>query len=338
MNNYINLLPVYGRGAMINIIEAPRGVGKTFTSTAWLVKRFLKTGHKFIWVRRTEEELQTAKQSFFSKKKLLKKVGLTPDDVKIKGNYGYIKMGRKWVDCVEFCSLSTAAKQRSNDNEDYDVMVVDEAFATPDKVAAFRGNEVSAFIDLFFSKKRDHKLTAFLFGNKEIINNPYYQYFGITPPPHGFSGVRMFRANTLLVWTMSEFVKGEDHNKVAALLSGTPYYDYMFRGAAKTQTAERFGDKPKRARFWASFDFGTPFSVWRTNGTFYVRAGVDRSRLIFICRETRGRYDREMVVTKADKLRFMALDTAARRNKIVYSDPLMAETAGAVFERLGIFR
>jgi hypothetical protein len=45
-----------------------------------------------------------------------------------------------------------------------------------------------------------------------------------------------------------------------------------------------------------------------------------------------------MIVGKADKARFLALDTAARRNKIVYSDPLMAETASAVFERLGIFR
>lgn len=338
MADYINYLPIYGRGALINIIEAPRGVGKTFTAKLWGIRRFLKTGHKFIWVRRTEEETQTTKGAFFNKKKLLKKCGLTEENVKVKGNYGYIKMGRKWVDCVEFCSLSAAANQRSNDDEAYDLMIVDEAFATPARVNMFRGNEVTNFIDLWISKKRDHKMTVFLLGNKEIINNPYYQYFGITPPPQGFQGVRRFRDGTLLVWTMTDFVKGDDHTKVDALLNGTPYHDYMFSGAAKTQSKAIYGEKPKRAKHYAAIDFGTPFTIWKNNGTLYVRGGVDGSRWVFVSRETMGKYQRDILTTSRDKERFLYLAAAIKRNKVIYQNPLVCEAATSFFERMGLVK
>ena len=219
--DYINYLPLYARGATFNFVEAPRDVGKTFTAKFWGTKRFLKCGKKFIWVRRTDEETKTSKEKFF-KKSLLKKLRLTADDVKIKGNYGYSKRGRKWVDFVEFCSLSTASTQRSVDDDAYDLMFVDEAFATPAKVNAFRGDEVREFVDIYFSKKRDHKMTVFLLGNKETVNNPYYTYYGTTPPQNVFAGVRMFRNGTIAVWTITDFVKAKDHDKLVDLLIGTP--------------------------------------------------------------------------------------------------------------------
>ena len=335
---YINYLDIYGRGAAVNVVEAPRGVGKTYTAKLWGLKRYLKSGKKFIWVRRTEEELNTAKTSFFAKKKMLKALGLTPDDVKVKGKHGYIKRGRKWVDVVEFCSLATASKERSADDDAYDLMFVDEAFATPHLVNMFRGNEVTAFIDLFISKKRDHKMTAFLLGNKEIINNPYYQYWGITPPPHGFNGVRRFQNGTLLVWTMTDYVKTADHDKVADLLRGTSYYDYMFTGSAKTQTVASYADKPKRAKHYAAFDFGLPFTVWRSAGTLYVRGGVDTNRPIFVSRETFTKYANPIITDHRDKDRFLLLYGALKRGKVCYSDPCINEAASAVFERLGVLR
>lgn len=336
--NYINYLPIYGRGASVNVVEAPRGVGKTFTAKLWGIKRAIKTGHKFYWVRRTEEELNVAKTTFFAKKKLLKRLGLTEDDVKVKGKYGYVKQGRKWVDVVEFCSLATVSKERSSDRDEYDLMFLDEAFATPDKVNQFRGNEVAAFIDLYISKKRDHKLVAFLLGNKEIINNPYYQYWHITPPPQGFNGIRSFQNGTLLVWTMTDYVKTADHDTVADLLRGTQYYDYMFTGAAKTQSRVQYANKPKRARFYAAFDNGIPFTVWRSSGSLYVRGGLDQSRSVFIHRELIGKYANSITLSPHDKDRFMLLYGALKRGKVFYADPLIHEASNAVFERLGLLK
>ena len=335
MQNYINYLPIYSRHAIFNLIEAPRDVGKTFTAKLWGTKRFLKCGKKFVWVRRTEEETKVAKGKFF-KKKHLKMLGISPEDVRIKGNYGYIKRGRKWVDFVEFCSLATAEKQRSVDDEDYDFMFVDEAFATPAKRAVYKGDEVRDFIDLFISKKREHKMTAFLIGNKETINNPYFQYFGITPPPDGFEGVRMFRNGTVCVWTFSDFVESEDHDQMTALLQGTPYYEYMFKGAAKCATPVRLEKTPKNARFYCAFDFGTPVTISRHNGRFFARGGLDPSRNVFVSRETMGKYAVQILCTRRDKTRFAGVERAYKSNSISYDTNLTAETVLSIFEQIGI--
>lgn len=337
MNNYINYLPLYGRGALINAVEAPRGVGKTYTAKQWGMKRFIKSGKKFIWVRRTDEETRASKGKFF-KAKMLRALGLTMDDVRVKGNYAYMKRGKKWVDFCEFCSLSNAATQRSVDDEDYDLMFLDEAFATPERVNMYRGDEVRDFIDLYISKKRDHKLTAFLLGNRETYNNPFYDYFKISPPPIGFEGVRMFNGGTIAVWTLSAYVTDSEHDKVAKLLENTAYGAYMFEGASKTAKAHVYGKPPKSASVYACFDFGRPFTVWRHGGRLYVTMGIDETRVVFCGRNPYGVYARAYQVTSRDKWRFSTAEIAHKRGKIVFSDALCAEIACGVFEKLGIIK
>lgn len=332
---YINYLPIKSHGALINIIEAPRNeYGKTFTAQLWLIKRFLKSGKKFIWVRRTEEETLATKRKFF-KPKLLRMLKLTADDVRVKGDYGYIKRGRKWVDCVQFCSLSRAATQRSVDDPDYNIMIVDEAFATPSRMRQYAGNEVTDFIDLFISKKRDHNMTAFLLGNKEVINNPYYDYFGIDVPPDGFQGIRKFKNGELLVFTAADVI-GDRH--VNTLLSGTGYGDYMFKGTARTQSRAKIAIKPKKAHFYAAFDFGRPFTLWSWQGKLYACTGADVSRLVFVSRETMAKWPREIIIDRSNKSMFSWLQAALQRGKVFYTTPLAAEVAESVFLTLGLIK
>ena len=335
--DYINYLPLYGRGALINVVEAPRGVGKTYTAKMWGTRRFMKCGKKFIWVRRTEEETRTSKGAFF-KPKMLRALGLKSDDVKIKGQYAYMKRGKRWVDFCEFCSLSNAATQRSVDNEDYDLMFLDEAFATLERVNRYHGDEVRDFIDLYISKKRDHKLIAFLLGNKETYDNPYYQYFNIPAPPVGFEGVRMFNGGTIAVWTVTGYVTDEEHDKVARLLSNTDYGRYMFDGAAKTARNHVYGNPPRGATHYASFDFGRTFTVWKHNGKMYVTPKLDASRVVFVGSGQRGYYNRALLTTTRERWRFSALELAYKRGKVIFQDATIAEYACGVFSHIGIVK
>lgn len=335
IGNYINYLPIKSHGALINFIEAPRGVGKTFTAKLWLTRRYLKRGYKYIWVRRTEEETIASKRNFFNTK-LLRMLKLTAEDVKVKGDYGYIRRGRKWVDFVQFCSLSRAATQRSVDDPDYNIMIVDEAFATPARMRMYAGNEVSDFLDLFISKKRDHAMTAFLLGNKEVINNPYYDYFSIDVPPAGFHGVRKFRGGEVLVYTSADTVNPD--KRVNTLLDGTAYGDYMYKGAARTEHRQALTKKPKKATFYAAFDFGRGFTLWSYQSKLYATMGVDASRLVFVSRETQGRYCREICVNRDKRAMFSWVRDALARGKVFYDTPLTVEVAEAVFLTMGLIK
>lgn len=338
MSKYINYLPVLTYNALINIIVTLRETGKTFTAELWLIKRFLKTGKKFIWVRRTAEELQTAKQKFF-KKKLLKMCGLAEDDVKIKGKYGYIRRGRKWVDFVEFCALSQSRKERSVDDDDYNIMIVDEAFATPSQVRAFVGDEVDAFNDLFISKKRDHDMRVFILGNKEIINNLYYDYFNIPIPYPDFEGVRTYRGGELLIYIDNKTSNfGEDEKRLKRLYAGTKYGAFLFDGAAHTQPKLEYIKKPKKAHFYACIDFGRPVMLWRWQGKIFVDIGVDVSRTVFVSRETMGKYPRGFMYDTSEKARFSYLSAVLSRGKVFYASPLAAELGEMVFLKMGIIK
>ena len=335
---YINYLPLYGRGALINIVIAPRNVGKTFTAKLWGLKRFLKTGSKIIWVRRTDEETQAAKKKYFHKK-LLKICGLRPDQVMIKGSYGYVKQGKRWVDCVEFCSLSTATTQRSVDDDAYNLMFVDEAFATPAKVAAFRGDEVREFLDLFVSKRRDHKLTAFLLGNRETIDNPYFAYFGITPPSCDLESVTTYNNGTLAVWVAPHMkAPSNSADKLEQLLAGTTYGAYMYQGKAKNAPRESYASIPPRASCYASIDLGKPFSIYTKGGAYYVGAGVDGSRYVFVSRGTLRLYKRPVLYTANRKHLLSALTCALQQGRVHYVNEAVAETAIAAFERMGLYK
>lgn len=331
--DYVNYLQWYSYGAIINLIQTKRSRGKSFTGKYWGLARFQKTGKAFYWVRRTNEELKKEKPTFF-KPKLLDMLGLSPDNVKIEGDTGYIKMRRKWVDCVRFCSLSNVVRERSSDSDKYDLMFVDEAFVTPDKINAFRGDEVTALLDLFISKKREHKLTVFILGNTETINNPYYTYFGITPPPLGWSGIKTYRGGTLLVAVDNAPAPDNTGGRLGRLFENTPYGAYMFGDASKIMPNVQYKKPPSCARVYASFDFGTPMTFKFHGRYMYCVPGVDPSRYVF-CDKPRH-YARTVIFTTADRARFSGLRAAFRSNLLYFKNETIAEAAALLFERTKI--
>lgn len=330
---YVNFIRWHSYGAIINLVQTKRGRGKSFTGKLWGLSRFQKHNKGFYWVRRTLEELKKDKSTFF-KPKLLKMLGISPDDVKIEGDTGYIKRRRKWVDCVRFCALSNVVRERSSDDDRYDIMFIDEGYVTPEKVNAFRGDEVTALLDLFISKKREHKLTVYILGNTETINNPYYTYFGITPPPLGWSGIKTYRGGTLLVAVDNTPAPDNSGGRLAKLLDGTPYGAYMFGEASKIMPNVQYKKPPSCARVYASFDFGTPLTLKYHGRYMYCVPGVDPSRYVF-CDKPRH-YAHTVIFTKDDRARFSGLRAAYRANLLFFKNATIAEAAAVLFEQTRI--
>ena len=57
MSVWFDINRVLSYNAMLNFVVGYRGVGKTYGSKVWAVNHFLKTGKKFIYLRRFKEEV-----------------------------------------------------------------------------------------------------------------------------------------------------------------------------------------------------------------------------------------------------------------------------------------
>lgn len=332
---YVDFIPLYSYGCFYNIYQTKRGRGKSFGAKYWGIARFIKSGHCFYWVRRTNEELKKDKKTFF-KPKLLKMLGLSPDQVKIDGDTAYIKLRRKWVDCCEFCSLSNVTRERSSDNDRYDLMFIDEAFVTPEKINMFRGDEVTAMNDLYISKRREHNLTVFIMGNTETINNPYYQYFGIKPPPLGWEGLKTYRGGTFLVCVDNTPAPDPTGGKLSKLFAGTPYGEYMFGTASKIMPNVKYKKPPACARIWCCFDFGVPITIKHHGRYMYAVHGVDKTRPVFVDRPRH--YAKSVIYTPDDKFRFSGLRVAYKNNLLFFENATIAEAATILFERIKLLK
>ena len=65
MSFYYNFDKVFSYNALINLVVGGRGIGKSFNSKLAVIKRFLKTGEQFVYVRRYKTELDSAVPTFF---------------------------------------------------------------------------------------------------------------------------------------------------------------------------------------------------------------------------------------------------------------------------------
>jgi hypothetical protein len=64
--NYDKLLSY---NAILNFVVAERGVGKTYGAKKMCIKRFLRDGSQFVYIRRYKTELDTATSTFFEQLK-----------------------------------------------------------------------------------------------------------------------------------------------------------------------------------------------------------------------------------------------------------------------------
>lgn len=60
---------VLSYNAFLNILIGERGVGKTYGITKFVINRFIKTGERFVYVRRYKPEMIKAAPFFFDKVK-----------------------------------------------------------------------------------------------------------------------------------------------------------------------------------------------------------------------------------------------------------------------------
>ena len=181
MAKYWDISKTLSYNCLFNFIYGIRGAGKTYTGLQHYVKRYLRTGRRFMYLRRTEEELKNL---------ATRKDGRLFNHVQkeFPGHALWAESNILHID-KEICgyaqALSTARKLKSDalDNVDtilFDEFVIDKGFQT------YLPDEVTAFLELYETiarpGSRDYDVTCMFWGNAVTSANPYMDYFKLELP------------------------------------------------------------------------------------------------------------------------------------------------------------
>lgn len=348
---YYNNIEIKSHNCIYNYIDTERNDGKTWSFKIAGVIRFIKHRKKTVWNRTFVSEKKETKKNFLSKN-IIKKINeelhknnskkwkdfnVKKEDFVLDGDFLIYKPYKDW--CFNFTATGQQANVKSVDDPDCDTIVYDEYVTTPERLIRYRGNLVQDFCDLFITKKRDHVLRCYFLGNKEMVANPFKNYFGIEPLPVDFEGIRHYKENTILVHQKNtppeEIAQNEFDKRVATMFKGTAYGQYLNAGAVKGIDTTRIARRPPNASVYCCFDLEKPVTAYLFDNKIYFDTGVDKKRVI-VTRKPTTKYKRVFVLTKADTSRFMTLKRCFKLNNVFYTNELAFEQGQMILSALNI--
>lgn len=265
MSKYYDVDKIVTHNSVYNFIITNRGSGKTYGFKKFLIKKFLKNGTQWIYVRRWKTETKKTSKKYFDKIKRE-----FPDvEFSVKGDTGYIN-GKP---CCYFVSLSTSLSLKSDEFPFVDYIIYDEFIINKkSNVNRYINDEVTMFNELFETVAREKpNVRAYFLGNNVNIFNPYFVYFNL--PLTLKNGIQKYNNNYILVdgTVKDEFVEEKKKLPFYKMLEGTRYYDYALNNESLMGNDSFIAlEKPHKRQFLFSiFRNGKNFGVWLCDNNIY---------------------------------------------------------------------
>lgn len=220
--------PMLSRNCPFNWGIGIRGGGKTFEVKTMGANDFIKRGHEFVYMRRTEAERDESKFTFWPQ--LQNNGRFTEYDMKCIGNHLYID----GVLAGHVLALSTMQKMRSVDYSKVKYFFFDEFLIERDKkgVSYFKDepNMLASALETVFRARTDVRFVAM--ANATSIDNPYFRHFGIRPRRGSkftvFKDDKGKPLHCIELWADPEYTAMKKEQAVGRLTAGTPYGEYMY--------------------------------------------------------------------------------------------------------------
>jgi len=324
MHKNVNKLLSYN--AILNFIIDNRDTGKTTQFKKRALIRAIKHNTMCVWLRRHKNEIKKAKRDFLNDKffKVLDidyKGKFKKTDFKKDGDYIYYKN----KPFIYFCAVSEAVSDKGIDAENIDTIVFDEFMVEEHRYNYYRGDEVSDFFKIFFTKKRTHadgttsNIKIFMLGNRDSYSNPFYTFFNLPPIEIQFQGIKTFKNGSIAIMQLNSDKTRSDteyDKKLQSLIQGTPLDRYLHGHVINTKEI-KFVERPKTAQIYAQFDFGYNISLAIENGKIWAFKGVDAKRFVFT-NKPNDKYKKNYVVKNDDFKLFATLKRVYKQNKLYY--------------------
>lgn len=295
---FYNIERILSHNAFINFLIGERGVGKTFSTSQFVTKEFIKKGYEFVYVRRYKSELSKSSKKFFDALKVENK--FPNHNLCAKGNNFYIDD----VICGYSIALSVAQTLKSVNFSKVKYIIFDE-FIIESGSSHYLKNEVEIFLGLVETVARMRDVKIFMLGNAVTEFNPYFMYFNLTIPYN--NDIKKFKDGLILVQYMNNTLYREKkkETKFGKLISGTEFENYAVNNSFRLENNDFIQKKSPSAKFsfaikyknniigiWIDFINGMIFSSFDYNdGCIYACTRDDLSpntMLLSMAKKLRG--------------------------------------------------
>ena len=258
-------------------VTGARGRGKTYAFKKRVIKKAIKDGDEFIYLRRFKGEAATFK-TFFDDIR-----GEFPGfDLSVKGKVAYLGGAKGGTPIGQVVYLSAAQMLKSVSLKRVKHIIFDE-FILEKGATHYLPDEASIFEGLYSTVDRwDDRVQVYFLANAFSLTNPYYVKYGIVPTaeitvepgPDRFWAVHTDRSE--------EFADQVSKTKFGAFLRRQDDENsrYMIDSSFRDEGVELVEAKPPSAVYSLTIVGGScPLSFWlgRDWATWYVTGGATKA-------------------------------------------------------------
>ena len=324
---YYQLNKILNYKCVYNFIIGHRGVGKTYALKCYCLRRFLKHGEEFVWVRRYKSELSEAKSDFM--KDIAEKFpGI---EVKIDGNR--IVVNNKVAGY--FIPLSVSSKFKSKPFPKVRTIVFDEFLITKSSYK-YLPNETIIFNELYSTVDRYKDVTtAFFIGNAISFVNPYFIDFKIYQTKNQFT-LDPTKQAIVEHFKSQPFIDMAKATKFGKLTAGTSYEKYAIENEYLEDNNNFIAKRPQKTTYLCCIVFeGKKLGFWLENksGKVFACESYDKSsRRIFtlLCED----HSPNMIMIRRLKLGYMRdLRHVYEQGKMYFEDQICKK----LFEKIQMY-
>lgn len=273
---FYNYDKLFSFNFLLAFVIGERGCGKTFNAKVAVLKKYLKTGEQFIYLRRYKTELDTALATFWND---LQENGYFEDHAL---SVSRSKMLTKFICDEKVCGyavpLSTANILKSTAFPKVKTIIFDE-FILDGASGTYRylKNEVTMMLDVIETVGRLRDIQVIFLGNALSIVNPYFAYFGLDLPYKG--EFRTFKDGAIVVNYIKnlKYREAKKKSKFGKLIEGTDYGRYAIDNEMLRDNNHFIEKKPPDAVFYGVLVVnGNTVGIWYSkNGYMYLSDKYD---------------------------------------------------------------